>query len=126
MNRLHLDTHVIVWLHAGAVEKLPPKARQLLESEVLCCSPIVVLELQTLFESGRVTQPAVEVISLLERRVGLVVTETKASAAVSEALGIPVSDVFDRLIAAEAALEKAQLLTKNEEIRKHYPRAVWD
>ncbi|MBI2375021.1 MAG: hypothetical protein HYV07_13575 [Deltaproteobacteria bacterium] len=44
----------------------------------------------------------------------------------SEALGIPVSEVFDRFIVAEAALEKAQLLTKNKEIRKHYARAVWD
>ncbi|MBI4816698.1 MAG: PIN domain-containing protein [Deltaproteobacteria bacterium] len=125
-HRLHLDTHVLVWLYAGAFDRLSQKAMTLLESELLCCSPMAVLELQYLFEAGMVTQPPNEVISALERRIGLVVTEAKTSSAVSEAIRVQLEDPFDRLIVADAALEQAPLLTRDETIRKSYSLAVWD
>ena len=34
-------------------------------------------------------------------------------------------DAFDRLIVAQAALDRAKLITRDRLILKHYPKAVW-
>lgn len=53
-----LDTHVVAWLHAGLVERLPPHARELLEDEDLGMSQMVCLELEYLHEIGRLSEPS--------------------------------------------------------------------
>jgi PIN domain nuclease of toxin-antitoxin system len=37
----HLDTHVVVWLYAGEVERFPDAARAALERDTLAVSPAV-------------------------------------------------------------------------------------
>jgi len=34
-------------------------------------------------------------------------------------------DAFDRLIVAQAALDRAALVTRDRLILKHYPKALW-
>lgn len=51
---IHLDTHVVVWLRAGDTKRLRPVSR-LIGGEV-AVSPFVVLELQALFEVGRIRE----------------------------------------------------------------------
>ena len=50
---IHLDTHVVVWLYLAEVERLPARAREAIEAEDLEISPMVLLELQSLREIGR-------------------------------------------------------------------------
>ena len=50
-----LDTHITVWLYSGLVEKISDTAKQAIDANDLLISPLVKLELQYLFEIGRIT-----------------------------------------------------------------------
>ncbi len=45
-----LDPHVVVWLHSNHLSKFSEKAKNHLETHDLFISPMVMLELQYLFE----------------------------------------------------------------------------
>ena len=51
---IHLDTHVVVWLYQGDVKKLSQRAQQLIEDNDICISPMVMLEIEYLFEIKRI------------------------------------------------------------------------
>jgi PIN domain nuclease of toxin-antitoxin system len=124
---VYLDTHVVAWLHGVGPSSLSqPAAEAIEEAEELRCSPMVRLELQYLLEVGRTTAPAVEVLDALHAYTGLVLCDAPFPAVVREAEGYGwTRDPFDRLIAAQAALFDAPLVTKDELLHRHYPRAVW-
>lgn len=123
----HLDTHVLVWLYAGEVERFPAAARAALEHDILAVSPAVVLELQYLFEIGRVSEPARVVMEELRDRIGLSLAEADFQAVVSKALPQAwTRDPFDRLIASHALADDAPLLTADRQLREHVPTAFWD
>ncbi len=48
---IYLDTHIVVWLFAGQIEKLSSRANVLLNENEILISPIIRLELQYLLES---------------------------------------------------------------------------
>jgi len=123
---IHLDTHVVVWLYAGEVDRFPESIRKAMEEDDLCVSPAVVLELQYLREIGRISADASLILETLAASVGLTVADTPFREVIMEAL--PESwtrDPFDRLIVAQAKAEKARLLTKDEVILKHYAESFW-
>ena len=64
---IYADTHVVAWLYAGRVDLIPPRARALLEDRPLLVSPMVALELEYLFETGRTREPARVVLQALGR-----------------------------------------------------------
>ncbi len=47
---VYLDTHVIVWLYAGEIERFSSKAKQIIETHPLYFSPLVEVELKYLHE----------------------------------------------------------------------------
>jgi PIN domain nuclease of toxin-antitoxin system len=49
----YLDTHVALWLHDAEEERLSPAARRQISRGDLRVSPVVMAELQWLFEVGR-------------------------------------------------------------------------
>ena len=124
---IHLDTHVAAWLYAGRSDLFPAGVRSLLESEELVVSPMVLLELQYLFEIGKTTEPANAVMAALERvlevRQSTLSFESVAAAALE--LGFT-RDPFDRLITAQAVVAEAPLITTDRKIREFYSRAVWE
>lgn len=123
---MHLDTHVLVWLFAGDVARFPEPARERLETQPLGVSPMAALELQYLYETERVTEPASVVMQDLERRIGLEVVDASFSELVDRAMSLSwTRDPFDRLIAAHAAIDGAPLLTADETILASLPEAVW-
>jgi PIN domain nuclease of toxin-antitoxin system len=122
----YLDTHVVAWLYGGELEKLSATAAEEIQKNDSLISPMVVLELQYLFEIGRATSPASTVIEALKRRIGLSVCELSFAKVVEGALHQKWGrDPFDRLIVAHASANDAPLITKDEKIRRHYKRAVW-
>jgi len=122
----YLDTHVVVWLYDGEVEKLSKAAADQIRDEELLVSPAVVLELQYLHEIRRVRPVASRIIDQLSKDVGLAVCQLPFAAVVEHALDQRwVRDPFDRLIVAHASANSAALITKDEKIRRHYRRAVW-
>ena len=77
---IYLDTHVVVWLYAGKIEKLSEQAKELINGHEVIISPVVRLELQYLFEIQRITDEANEIVSDLSVcRVGFYPTILMAS-----------------------------------------------
>lgn len=123
---VHLDTHVVVWLYAGELERFAPSVRKQLEARDLAISPTVLLELQYLYEIKRLAEPASLVIADLEQRIGLRVNDSAFAQVAAAALALSwARDPFDRLIVAQAIVQAAPLITADRTIRKHYPTAVW-
>lgn len=71
---IFLDTHVVVWLYAGIVEKLSKQAIQQIESNEILISQMVRLELQYLYEIGRITVAPDIMIKDLSNTIGLKVS----------------------------------------------------
>jgi len=123
----YLDTHVVAWLYGGQLARFPSAVRQMLSTEELLVSPMVVLELQYLFEIGRTTKSAQAVMHYLQARIGLQVCDKGFDKVIIPALQNDwIRDPFDRIIVAQASMDESQLITKDELIRAHYSRAVWD
>ena len=122
-----LDTHIVVWLYDALVEKLSGPARTAIErSTALRVSPMVRLELQYLFEIGRVRAPPGEILDELARSIGLRESDPKMAPVIQAALSIDwTRDTFDRLIVAEARVARAGLVKKDRVIREHDEMAVW-
>ncbi|MDY7031107.1 MAG: hypothetical protein SVY10_04255 [Thermodesulfobacteriota bacterium] len=90
-------------------------------------SQIVRLELHFLYEIGRITVKPSKIINSLSRSIDLKISDCPFSDIVDEALKIHwTRDVFDRILTAEAKLHEADLITADENIRKHFEQAIWE
>ena len=123
---VHLDTHVIIWLYEGRVERLGKAARRAIESSSAVASPAAVLELEFLHEIGRLKPSATKVMTTLAADIGLQICDMTFRTVVDRALHENWGrDPFDRLIVANAKAASAPLATKDGHILDNYARAVW-
>ena len=123
---VHLDTHIVCWLYEGRVDLLSATARDAIERGQLVASPIVDLELQLLYEIGRILKGPETVLATLAREIGLQMAANGFREIVVAARRLKwTRDPFDRLIVAAAALGAAKLVTKDRLIRRHYAAALW-
>lgn len=122
-----LDTHVVAWLYEGLVDKLSLSAREAIEQSTLLFSPMVELELQYLYEIGRLTAPADTLINALQEEIGLRRADAPLDAIVAVAKTLSwTRDVFDRMIVATTMVTReARLITKDTTIRRHSAVALW-
>lgn len=124
---IFLDTHVFVWLYAGLREKFSEKAIQLLDSNDLKISPIVMLETQYLYEIKRIQTPARTLYEDLHLRLGVTVANDDFSLITQNALNFSwTRDPFDRLIVAHSMALSASLLTADKTILDNYALAIWN
>ena len=123
----YLDTHIVVWLAAGAVSHISPNARAQLETAELLISPMALLELEHLHELGRIKLPARDVFQKVAHETGLRLCDLPFPSIAGASLDEHwTRDPFDRLIVAHAKANGfAPLISADEEIRQHYPRTVW-
>lgn len=123
---IYLDTHVVVWLYSGDIERISDIAKELINGNDLYISPIVQLELQYLFEIQRITEIPHVIISNLFARIGLKVCDQDFLQIITNATSLGwTRDPFDRIIVANAALHQNSLITKDQNILTNYPKAVW-
>ncbi len=123
---IYLDTHVVVWLYAGLVDKFSKPVRDLINEQDVTISPIVRLELQYLFEIGKVSVEPDHIVIDLANRIGLRTSDADFNTIVSNALAISwTRDPFDRIIVANAGLSDSILLSKDQGILNFYPYARW-
>jgi PIN domain nuclease of toxin-antitoxin system len=121
-----LDTHVVVWLVGGQAQKLGDEARALIDRADLIISPAVVLELQYLYEIGRVSAPALTALSILQQALDVRVASESFEHVVIAALGEDwTRDPFDRLIVAHARILDAPLLSRDRRITGQYRATRW-
>jgi PIN domain nuclease of toxin-antitoxin system len=122
---IHIDTHVALWLRAGDRGRLRP-IRRTLDVADLAVSPFVVLELQALFEIGRIRESGRWVAQHLAEDHGVNLVDTLLAEACERALDLSFTrDPFDRLIAGHALAAGTELLTVDERLLEHLPCARW-
>ena len=123
---IRLDTHVVVWLYTGELERFTEAARESLEHDDLVVSPIVELELTYLHEIGRLSVAGTMVTADLRERVGLVWSDQSMASVVTAAAPLSwTRDPFDRLIVGDALAASCALLTKDDTIQQHCSLARW-
>jgi len=123
---IFLDTHAIVFLLADQT-KIPPSVWSVLDKDDLCYSPMARLELDFLFEIGRLHEDPRAILGILEKDYHLTV-ESRGWLRAAEAASTLgwTRDPFDRLITAQALIWGAPLLTRDRNILKYYQHAFWD
>lgn len=122
----YVDTNVVVWL-AGAPEELSETARgHLRRAARLLFSPMVELELEYLFEIGRLRHNAATLLSHIRTALDLRACDKPFPSVAEVAKRMKwTRDPFDRIITAQAALDATPLLTRDRIILANYPHAVW-
>lgn len=125
----YLDTSVAVWLAQRSLDRLTAPALDHLAQSTFDrrISPAVLLELQFLFEIGRILLPAADVRRKLEAEFAVEVCDLSFPLVTETSLTENwTRDPFDRLITAHArANGLAWLVTSDRHIREVYPRAIW-
>jgi PIN domain nuclease of toxin-antitoxin system len=123
---IYLDTHVVAWLYWGQSEVLPKPVLRLLERESKWISPMVELELQLLFEIGRIGADAATVLAAVRADFDVELCDLPFHEVVRRAVGQSwTRDPFDRMIVAQAEVRGSRLLTRDATIRDHYQHALW-
>jgi PIN domain nuclease of toxin-antitoxin system len=123
----YLDTNALVWLAQGSLDGISPKVDRLLKQADLLFSPMVLLELEYLYEVKRNKRTARDIQTKVEHELGIRLCDLPFSTIASAALDEKwTRDPFDRLIVANAKANGfAWLISADEEIARHYPRTVW-
>jgi len=123
---IHLDTHVIIWLSAGRRDRLSARAKSLIGRDQCQISPVVMLELETLFERGKIDRDASIPVNYLADGIGLTISETPFLTIVDRARSFAwTRDPFDRLIVANAMADNVRLVTADQLILERFADAVW-
>jgi PIN domain nuclease of toxin-antitoxin system len=124
---IFLDTHVVAWLYEKELNRFPDTVLTYLDTEDLLASPLVLLELAYLHEIGRLLPTSGDVFAYLESAMGLTEDRSPFSAVSARARELTwTRDPFDRIIVAQADINSAPLVTKDQEILIHYENALWE
>ncbi|MET0594377.1 MAG: PIN domain-containing protein [Polyangiaceae bacterium] len=120
-----LDTHIAIALYEGRTGGLGMAARRAIDRETVTISPAVLLEIELLYEIGRLRVGATPVSLRLGEDLSIRVATERFSDVAIEALSLGFTrDPFDRLIVAHAALTRSALVTQDTVIRYRYPKAM--
>ena len=123
---IFLDTHVIVWLYQADKNMFSERAQELLQEEMLAISPIVLLELEYLYESKKILHRGEQIVDELQKTIQLHIADDAWQKVCRFATTFDwTRDPFDRCIVAQAALHNEALLTKDANLLKKYEHAVW-
>jgi PIN domain nuclease of toxin-antitoxin system len=123
----YLDTNAVIRLSHGIARGISRDVSQLIDRANLLVSPMVVFELEVLYEIKRVKQSARDILRKVEHELGVRVCELPfgdvANAALDEKW---TRDPFDRMIVAQAKVNGlASLISSDEKIAQNYSRTFW-
>ena len=126
MTVAYLDTHALVWLYAGVVERFAAASQRVIETHDLLVSPMALLEVQYLCEKSVVTVTPDTLFAELARIIGLAVCTIPFALVSRLALALSgTRDPFDRLIVAQAMVYGRPLVNKDRLISQYYPHTIW-
>ncbi len=126
MTVAYLDTHALVWLYAGVVERFAAESQRVIETHDLLVSPMALLEVQYLCEKGVVTVTPDTLFAELAQTIGLAVCTIPFARVTRSTFALSwTSDPFDRLIVAQAMVYGRPLVSKDRLIAQYYPHTIW-
>jgi PIN domain nuclease of toxin-antitoxin system len=116
-----------VWLAQGNLKPITSTAVRALEQNNLLISPMVLIELEYLFEIHRIKLPSRDILLKLEHELCVHVCDLPFPRVAEVVLQEKwTRDPFDRIIVAQAkANGLSSLISSDEEITKNYPRTIW-
>ncbi len=123
----YLDTQVVIWLCENNTAKLSAAALDAINENDLLISPAVLIELNFLLQIGRIIRNPLDLAKQLRTQLGVqVCNHSFADMAETALFESWTRDPFDLLIVANAKVNGySPLVTQDEKIREHYPKAVW-
>lgn len=123
----YLDTHVVIWLCQDNTDKLTSRALDAVNEHDLLISPMVLIELGFLHQIGRLLRTPQDLAKQLRQQIGAKICDHSFADLGETALFETwTRDPFDLIIVAHAkANQYSPLITADEKILAHYPRAVW-
>jgi PIN domain nuclease of toxin-antitoxin system len=126
VKRLLLDTNVAVWLLLGARDRVSPNAVQALEdsNNAVALSAVSVWEIAIKRSLGKVTLPDYWVGTLRHLSFDPMPVTAIHTAAV-ESLPWHHRDPFDRLLVAQASVERCALVTADRRLGAYPVETVW-
>jgi PIN domain nuclease of toxin-antitoxin system len=123
---IQVDTHVVIWLAERRSSALSRTALRLVERERIEISPMVLMELETLHEAGKLKSEPDRVVAVVERDFGLTFSKAVFGDVVAAAGTFAwTREPFDRLIVANAMADGVRLVTADATILEHFADAVW-
>lgn len=125
-QKIYLDTYVVIWLYAKELNRFSDRTLNLLQNNRVLISPMVKLELQYLYEIGRINYTPEQIIEQLSQTINLNICQKPWIDIVNIAKELTFTrDTFDRLITAHAMLNHNILLSKDKNIAKFYHHCLW-
>jgi len=123
----YLDTNAVIRLAQANTLQLSRDVSHMIERAELLISPVVLLELELLYEIKRIKLPSRDIQRKIEAELGVRICSLPFAEIANAALDEKwTRDPFDRLIVANAKANGfAPLVSADERIAKHYPRTVW-
>ena len=122
----YLDTHALVWLYVGVVERFAAASQRVIETHDLQVSPMGLPEVQHLCEKGVVMVTPDTLFAELARTIGLALCTIPFAMVSRSALALSgTRDPFDRLIVAQTMVYGRPLVSKDRLIAQYYPHTVW-
>jgi PIN domain nuclease of toxin-antitoxin system len=127
VRKSYLDTNIVLYVVRGEFKRLTKRAIQALERSELWISPMVVLELNYLYECGRIVVRADVIMAELNRALDARICNFPFDKIVAVAAKESwTRDAFDRLIVSHAkANDESPLITSDSVMSLHYPHVIW-
>jgi PIN domain nuclease of toxin-antitoxin system len=126
--KLYLDTHVVAWLGSGQSKRIARPALRAIDSSELAISPMVLVELEYLYELRKLAKPALAIVEQVEKQLGLAISDQPFLAVANTALYEAwTRDPFDRIIVAHAKSDGySKLVSSDTHIQRNYSMTIWD
>jgi PIN domain nuclease of toxin-antitoxin system len=123
---IYLDTHAVVRLYEGGASSFSREAQRALErDDDLRISPMVLLEMQFLYEIRRLRKSGLEIAAGLRSEIGVRMCDRPfADVARRAADERWTRDPFDRIIVAQARATDAALVTRDVLMQANYVHAL--
>ncbi|HPI15711.1 MAG TPA: PIN domain-containing protein [Spirochaetota bacterium] len=120
-----IDTHIAIWLYNGNTQMLSAKGKRALETSDIRVTPMVKLEIEYLYEIGKIKKGPDEILSALSDSIDLRIDDIPLTDLVETAIGEKwTRDPFDRMIVGHAKKRNAVLISADHNIAKHYKKTM--
>jgi PIN domain nuclease of toxin-antitoxin system len=120
-----IDTHIAIWLYENLTDLLTADEKEAIEKEEISISPIILLEIEYLYDIGRIKKNTKSIIKYLSDKIGLEIDKNDFYKIVEISIKEKwTRDPFDRIIVSQAKLKDSYLITHDRKMKNNYSKVV--